>query len=143
MPRRLVSDLMSGEVYSLPGTASVLEAARLMSDSHIGAVLIVEEGHLKGIFTERDVLCRVIAASQHPGRTPLSDVMTANPQTAIPKMKALAALLTMRDGGFRHLPVVEDGQVKGIISMRDFIGAEFQEVDEQLEYAVLLETDLQ
>jgi len=143
MPRRLVSDLMSSKVYSLPGSASVLEGARLMSDRRIGAVLIVEEGRLKGIFTERDALCRVMAADQHPGKTPLSDVMTANPQTAIPNMQAVAALLTMRDGGFRHLPVVEDGQVKGIMSMRDFIGAEFQEVDEQIEYAVLLEADLQ
>ncbi|MDX1576201.1 MAG: CBS domain-containing protein [Kiloniellales bacterium] len=49
----------------------------------------------------------------------------------------------MRDGGFRHLPVVDNGQVKGVISMRDFIGAEFQEVDEQLDYAELLEADLQ
>jgi len=134
---------MSGEAYSLPGSASVLEAASLMSDHRIGAVLIVEEGNLKGIFTERDALCRVMAASQHPSRTPLCDVMTVNPRTVIPKMQAVAALLVMRDGGFRHLPVVENGQVKGIISMRDFIGAEFQEVDQQLEYAELLEADLQ
>ena len=143
MPRRLVSDLMSGEVYSLPGNASALEAASLMSDHRIGAVLVVEEGDLTGIFTERDALCRVMAANQHPGKTPLSNVMTENPQTVRPKMKAVEALLLMRDGGFRHLPVVEDGQVKGIISMRDFIGAEFQEVDRQIEYAELLEADLQ
>jgi CBS domain-containing protein len=69
--------------------------------------------------------------------------MTENPRTAIPQMSAVAALFMMRDGGFRHLPVVEDGEVKGVISMRDFIGAEFQEVDEQLDYAELLEADLQ
>jgi len=143
MPRRLVSDLMSSKVYSLPGSASVLEAVRLMSDCRIGAVVIVEEGRLKGIFTERDVLCRVMVAGHDPGKTPLCDVMTTDPETAIPKMSAVAALLKMRDGGFRHLPVVEDGQVKGIISMRDFIGAEFQEVDEQIEFAQLLEADLQ
>ena len=115
MPRRLVSDLMSGNVYSLPGSASVLEAVRLMSECHIGAILVVEEGHMKGIFTERDALGRVMAVGQDPGKTSLSAVMTANPRTAIPKMSAVAALLTMREGGFRHLPVVEDGQVKGII----------------------------
>lgn len=143
MSRRLVSDLMSGNVYSLPGSASVLEAARLMSDRHIGAVLIVEKDRLKGIFSERDALGRVMAASLDPGSTRLSQVMTANPRTAIPEMEAVAALLVMRDGGFRHLPVVEDGQVKGIISMRDFIGAEFHEADEQLDYAELLEADLE
>ena len=143
MPRRLVSDLMSGNVYSLPGSATVLEAARLMGDRHIGAVLIVEEERLEGIFTERDALGRVMAAGRDPGNTRLSEVMTANPRAAIPKMEAVAALLAMRDGGFRHLPVVEDGQVKGIISMRDFIGAEFHEADEQLDYAELLEADLE
>ncbi len=143
MPGRLVSDLMSGNVYSLPGSASVLEAARLMSDCHIGAVLVIEEGRLKGIFTERDVLSRVMVANQDPGKTSLSEVMTVNPRTAILKMSAVAALIVMRDSGFRHLPVVEGGQVKGIISMRDFIGAEFQEVDEQLDFAELLEADLQ
>jgi len=143
MPSRFVSDLMSGNVYSLPESASVLDAVRLMSDCRIGAVLVVDEGQLKGIFTERDALGRVMAAGQDPGKTSLSEVMTANPRTAIPKLSAVAALLMMRDGGFRHLPVVEDGQVKGIISMRDFIGAEFHEVDDQLEYAELLEADLQ
>lgn len=143
MPRRLVSDLMASQVQSLPENASVLDAARLMSEHRIGAVVVVEAGRLSGIFTERDALCRVMAAGRNPETTPISEVMTADPQTAIPKMKAVAALLTMRDGGFRHLPVVEDGQVKGIISMRDFIGAEFQEVDEQLQFAELLEADLQ
>ena len=143
MPRRLVSDLMSGTVCSVPESATVLEAVRLMSDRHIGAVVVVEDGSLKGIFTERDALALVMAASRDPAETVVSEVMTENPRTAIPQMGAVAALLMMRDGGFRHLPVVEEGQVKGVISMRDFIGAEFQEVDEQLDYAELLEADLQ
>lgn len=143
MLRRYVSDLMSGKVHALPGSASVLEAAHMMNECHIGAVVIVEEGRLKGIFTERDALTRVIIAGRDPGTTPLSDVMTADPETAIPKMNAVAALLRMRDGRFRHLPVVEEGEVIGVISMRDFIGAEFHEVDDQLEFAQLLEADLQ
>ena len=143
MIRRFVSDLISGKAHSLPGSASVLDAAHMMKDFHIGAVLIVEEGQLRGIFTERDALCRVIAAGQNPSETPLSGVMTADPKTALPNMTAIAGLLMMRDGKFRHLPVVEDGQVKGIISMRDFIGAEFHEVEADLEFAELLESDLQ
>ncbi len=143
MPRRLVSDLMSGSVCSLPESATVLEAVRLMSERHIGAVLVVEEGRLKGIFSERDALARVMAAGRDPAGTALSEVMTPKPRTAIPQLSAVTALFMMRDGGFRHLPVVDDGKVKGVISMRDFIGAEFQEVDEQLDYAELLEADLQ
>ena len=143
MPRRLVAELMSGKVHSLPGSASVLEAVRLMSEHGIGAVLVVEGDHLDGIFSERDALARVMAAGRDPGATTLAEVMTAEPRSAIPQMSAVTALLTMREGGFRHLPVVEEGQVKGIVSMRDFIGAEFQEVDAQLDYAELLEADLQ
>ena len=143
MPRRLVAELMSGKVHSLPGSASVLEAVRLMSEHGIGAVLVVEGDHLDGIFSERDALARVMAAGRDPGATTLAEVMTAEPRSAIPQMSAVTALLTMREGGFRHLPVDEEGQVKGIVSMRDFIGAEFQEVDAQLDYAELLEADLQ
>jgi len=143
MSRRLVSDIMSSQVQALPGSATVLEAASLMSECGIGAVAVVEEGRLEGIFTERDALCRVMVAGRDPAKTPLRDVMTASPETAIPQMNAVAALLKMRNGGFRHLPVVENDQLKGIVSMRDFIGAEFHEVDEQLEFAQLLEADLE
>ena len=143
MKHRFVSDLITGTAYSLPGSASVLEAAHMMNECRIGAVLIVEEDRLRGIFTERDVLCRVITTCRSPDETPLSEVMTADPRTASPRMSTTAALLMMRDGNFRHLPVVEDGQVMGIISMRDFIGAEFHEVEAQVEFAELLESDLQ
>ena len=98
MPRRLVSDLMSGTVCSVPESATVLEAVRLMSDRHIGAVVIVEDGDLKGIFTERDALARVMAEGRSPDDTPVTSVMTQKPRTAIPQISAVAALLMMRDG---------------------------------------------
>ena len=96
MARRLVSDLMSSTVCSLPESATILEAVRLMSDRHIGAVLVVDEGRLKGIFSERDALARVMAESRDPAGTTLSEVMTANPRAAIPQMSAVAALFMMR-----------------------------------------------
>ena len=61
---------------------------------------------------------------------------TASPETVIPETRAVDALRIMRDGGYRHLPVVSEGEVIGIVSLRDFAGAEFEEVDEQLEFAV-------
>jgi CBS domain-containing protein len=134
MKRRNVADLISGDVVQLPGSATALDAARLMVEHHIGAILVIEEGKLRGIFTERDALYRVMAQSREPGVTPLSGVMSGNLKTVAPDTRAVEALLMMRDGGFRHLPVVEAGQVVGIISLRDFVGAELQEVDDQLQF---------
>ena len=137
MGHRYVADLITGRVFSLPGTATALDAARLMAEMNIGAILIVEEARLKGIFTERDAVRRIMSEGRDPGVTPLSGVMTGNPTVATPQVSAVEALRTMREGGFRHLPVVEHGDVCGIISIRDFVGAEFREVDDQLRYASL------
>ena len=136
MRRREVLDLISGEVVHLPASASVLDAARLMAEQGIGCLPIIEEGRLRGIFTERDALNRVVAAGRDPGITPISGVMTPHPQTVTPDPQAVEALRIMRDGSFRHLPVVSGGRVIGVVSLRDFAGAEFQEVDQQLEHAV-------
>jgi len=135
MPRRLVRDLISGKVVQLAGSAKVLQAAEVMVEQRIGAILIIEEGKLRGIFTERDALCRVMAQCRDPGMTPLSGVMTSNPKAVSPDTRATEALLMMHDGGFRHLPVVQEGTVIGIVSLRDFAGAELQEVEGQLEFA--------
>ena len=135
MGKRVVSDLISGLVLSLPGSSTALEAARLMTERNIGAILVVEEGRLRGIFTERDAVRRIMSEGRDPGITPLTGVMTANPTVATLDMWAVEALRVMREGGFRHLPVVDGGEVKGIVSIRDFVGAELQDVDEQLRYA--------
>ena len=134
MKRRKTKELISGTTVHLPGSATVLDAARLMADKRIGSVLVIEEGKLRGIFTERDALNRVIAESREPGVTPLSGVMTPHPKTVGPEVPAVESLRIMRDGGYRHLPVVAAGEVLGIISLRDFVGAELDEVEDQLEF---------
>ncbi len=136
MRRREIADLISGNVVQLPASATVLDAARLMYQHRIGCLPIIEEGKLRGIFTERDALYRVMAVGRDPGITPLSGVMTPHPATVMPETRAVDALRIMREGGFRHLPVVSEGEVMGMVSLRDFAGAEFEEVDEQLEFAV-------
>jgi CBS domain-containing protein len=136
MRRREIADLISGNVVQLPASATVLDAARLMYQHRIGCLPIIEEGRLRGIFTERDALYRVMAVGRDPGITPLTGVMTPNPATVMPETRAVDALRIMRDGGFRHLPVVSEGEVVGMVSLRDFAGVEFEEVDEQLEFAV-------
>lgn len=125
MKHRTVKQIIvRAETYSLPGDASVREAARLMARRHIGAVLVMEEGRLDGIFTERDALYRVIAEGLDPESTTLAEVMTSQLVTLSPDDPASDAIRLMRDIGFRHLPVVEaGGRVFGMVSLRDFIGA--------------------
>ena len=129
MAHREVGQLITRkDVVSLPGTATVREASRLMADRGVGAVLVMEGSALQGIFTERDALNRVLAEERDPSTTQLSDVMTRNLVTLGPSAAAVDGLRLMSEIGFRHLPVVEDGEVYGIISLRDFVGAEFQQV---------------
>ena len=99
--------------------ATVAEAARLMKKGRVGAVLVVEEGRLVGIFTERDALFRVIACGLDPESTPLHEVMTADPVVLRPDDSVAVAIHKMAVGGFRHIPLVVDGSATGIVSARD------------------------
>jgi CBS domain-containing protein len=105
-------------------TATVRDAARVMADHGIGAVPVVEGRHLIGIFTERDVVTRVVAAGRSPDRTRLEQVMTRRPETVSVDCPLVEALHVMISGGFRHLPVMARGEVVGVISIRD-IPAEY------------------
>jgi len=115
------------EIVNAPGTMTVREAARLMKERHVGAVLVVEDGKLAGVFTERDILNRVVAEDRDPRTTPLAEVMTRNPQTIHPDKPFPDALHLMYEGGFRHVPVVEDGRAVGVISARDALGPELED----------------
>ncbi len=113
-------------VVASPQT-SVREAARLMMDARVGAVLVVSEGRLVGIFTERDVVYRVMAADRDPRATPLGEVMTAQPKTLAPEESFGRALLVMHENGFRHVPVVEAGRPVGVVSARHALDPELEE----------------
>src|ERR671929_1395265 len=89
---------------------TVSEAARLMKERNIGALMVVESEKLVGVFTERDGLFRVLAEGVKPDATPLGQVMTPNPRTIDPNAGFTLALQMMHDGRFRHLPVVENGR---------------------------------
>jgi CBS domain-containing protein len=108
-------------------TDTVSQAARLMATHDAGAVLIVEDHHLIGIFTERDVVFRVIALGHDPKATVLRDVMTAEPKTLDPTQCYGHALVIMQENGFRHVPVVEDGKAIGIISSRNAMDPDLEE----------------
>lgn len=114
-------------------TATVVEAARQMKQRNVGSVLVVDGTRLVGIFTERDALFRVLAAERNPAATPLSDVMTPQPQTMHPDEPFLHALRAMHEGKFRHLPVVEFGRPIGIVSVRDALDEDLTELRWDLE----------
>ena len=133
MIRRLIPDVVnSQDLLSVTPETSVREAARHMADRRVGAALVNDAGALIGIFTERDVMTRVVAAGLDPDRTQVRQVMTANPATATPNQRALDALKVMHEGGFRHLPVVAGGRAIGIVSLRDFLSGEFAEMRAEL-----------
>jgi CBS domain-containing protein len=106
---------------------SVSNAAKLMRDKGLGALLVVNKGRLVGIFTERDALFRVLAQGLDPELTTLQEVMTADPITLGPERTYGHALIVMQENGFRHIPVVEDGQVLGIVSSRNAMDPDLEE----------------
>lgn len=123
-----VKDLMKQEsALTLPPETTVSAAAELMMQRSIGAVMVVEGGHLVGIFTERDALFRVIACGLDATATPLSAVMTANPLTLGPKASYGYALVIMQENGFRHMPIVENGKPIGMISARSAMDPDLEE----------------
>jgi CBS domain-containing protein len=116
------------DVITAPGSTTVIAAARLMKENQVGAVIVVEQdGKLAGVFTERDALFRVIAEGRDVQTTLVADVMTRNPQTIHPDKPFADALHVMYEGGFRHVPVVEDGRPVGMISARDALGPELED----------------
>ncbi len=126
MVQRNVGQLVKRGVVHLSAAASVREACELMATNHVGAVLVMEDGRLDGIFTERDALNRVLAARLDPDATRLADVMTRELITLSPQTPVTEALRLMSEIGFRHLPIVDQEEVQGIISLRDFVGVELQ-----------------
>lgn len=127
MSQRKVRDVIVRKtVIQLPADATVRAASRLMADQGIGAVLVMEGERVRGIFSERDALRRVLAEDLDPDTTTLSDVMTRDLVTLDPDAWAVDALRLMSQVGIRHLPIVDHEKVIGMISLRDFIGAEFQ-----------------
>jgi len=135
MPQRPIRSMISDQkIVTAPPESTVATAARLMKKSKVGAVLVVEhDGRLAGIFTERDALFRVVAEGKDPKATRLAEVMTPQPRTIAPDKPFGHALLLMYDGGFRHVPVVENDRPIGMVSARDALGPELQEFDSLME----------
>lgn len=126
--RELVKDR---KVYSAEATRTVLEAARYMMEHNIGAVPVLRNGELVGILSERDIMNRVVAVGRTPGTTAVSEVMTANPRTVSADESIDECLFIMREFGFRHVPVVDGKEVKGLVSVRDLLLRQAAEIERQ------------
>jgi CBS domain-containing protein len=118
----IIGDRVSGEFISVPASATVMEAVDVMSARGIGAVLVMTEDKLVGgIFTERDLLNRVVKAGRDPKSTPISLVMTREVRFVTPGTTVEAAMALMHLNQHRHLLVIDGPHVHGIISMRDLV----------------------
>ena len=130
--RKMADIVRNQDPVMLPPNATVKEACRVMRDRRVGAVLITDgDRRLVGIFTGRDAVHRVLAEGKSAVRTTLGDVMTANPKTMPSDKLAIEALRLMEDCRCRHLPIVDDGKVVGIVSRFDFSGIELDRLDEE------------
>ncbi|TCO80261.1 CBS domain protein [Plasticicumulans lactativorans] len=134
MHLRLIRSIVEQQkIVTASPQITVSEAARLMKQNRVGAVMITEAGCLIGIFTERDALFRVLAEGRDGQATVLAEVMTPNPHTIGPDKPLGHALHMMYESGFRHVPVVEDGRPLGMVSARDALGPELQQFEVELQ----------
>jgi CBS domain-containing protein len=126
--RELVKDR---KFYSVDAARTVLEAARYMMEHNVGAVPVLRNGELTGILSERDIMNRVVAVGRTPGTTAVSEVMTANPRAVAVDESIEECLFIMREFGFRHLPIVDGKELKGLVSLRDVLMHQAGEIERQ------------
>jgi CBS domain-containing protein len=114
-----IRELMTPNPVSMPGTASVHEAARAMRDQDIGDVIVIEHNQVCGIVTDRDIVVRTVAEEQNPAATTLADICSHALLTVTPADSVEHAVRLMRTHAIRRLPVVDAGKAVGIVSLGD------------------------
>ena len=134
MQRKIMPDIVRGQTLCvLAAGASAREAAKVMAQRHISAVMVTEGDRLVGIFTERDLSKKVVAAGADPDKVTVGQAMTPDPDTIAPDGTADDALRMMRDHGYRHLPVVDKtGKLVGMVSVRDLYDAVLEELEDEI-----------
>ncbi len=133
MIRRIVPDVISDQIlYRVSPRDTVRHAARTMRDKKIAAVLVMDLERLVGILTERDMTVRVVAAGLDPDTTAVREIMTMDPDTLAPSDTAADAVRLMKLRNYRHLPVVDEGRVVGMVSVRDLYAVYNGELEQDL-----------
>ncbi|MGB9632410.1 MAG: CBS domain-containing protein [Chloroflexaceae bacterium] len=133
--RRLLEGKTKG-VWSIAPDRTVEEAVRLMAEHDVGALLVVVQGRLVGIVTERDVVRKAVLQGRNPATTPIAEIMTERVLYVRPEQTVEECMALMTDKHLRHLPVLDDGRILGIVSIRDVVAdliAEKSFIIEQLE----------
>ena len=126
-------DLISGQDLSVVSRKqTVLDAAKLMAEKRIGAVPVLEANRVVGIFSERDIMTRVVAKNLNPQKTLIEQVMTKELIVASPDESVDQIMKKMKQASIRHLPVVDADQLVGILSLRDLLMADLNEKDEEI-----------
>jgi len=128
---RICELLKDRPTFQVQADQSVLEAVNYMVDHNIGAVPVLRDGELVGVFSERDLMKRVVAGGRSPGSTKVSEVMTPRPHSVSVDETVENCMFLMREHGFRHLPVVEGKQLKGFLSLRDLLLHNLKEKDSE------------
>jgi CBS domain-containing protein len=117
-----IAEIIEGQkIFHAKASDTVRDAAKMMSDKNVGAVAVLDSGRLVGIFSERDLMKRVVAAGLNPENTTVANVMTKNIVATKPTDDINDALQKMHSLGCRHLPVVESGNLVGMVSLRDLL----------------------
>ncbi len=132
-------DKKNGEIQTIDKNSSVYDAIKAMSDHHIGSLLVMEDDQLIGIITERDYSRNVILKGKSSKSTPVKDIMVSKVLCAKPHQSIQECMALMTDKHVRHLPIIDDGKVIGIISIGDLVKAIISEqkfMIEQLEHYI-------
>jgi signal-transduction protein with cAMP-binding, CBS, and nucleotidyltransferase domain len=129
---RICDLIKDQETYQAEMGHSVLQTVRAMAERNIGAVPVIHDGKLVGIFSERDLMRRVVAEGRDPRATCIAEVMTDDPLAVGTGEDLETCMALMRRHGFRHLPVCHDGQLVGMVSLRDILLHDLNEKDDEV-----------
>jgi CBS domain-containing protein len=124
----------SSEVLQIDGGATVFEAITKMVDANVGSLLVTEDGEIVGIMTERDYLRRVTLQGRTDKETPVRDIMSSPLVVATPETLIDECMAMMTDRRIRHLPVVDDGAVVGVVSIGDLVKFRAKEQAFEIKY---------
>lgn len=125
--------IKGSEVFSVTPHDSVLHAIEVMATKHVGALLVMAQGSLVGIISERDYARKVILKNRSSHDTPVNDIMTSPAVSVTPEHTVHQCMQLMTEGRYRHLPVVHNGRVVGMLSIGDLVKAVIQAQTEHIE----------
>jgi signal-transduction protein with cAMP-binding, CBS, and nucleotidyltransferase domain len=131
---RVMDVVYAKQLFYVEETQTVASAARRMEELQCGAILVLHNGSLRGVFSERDLMRRVVLEHRDPDTTPVGDVMSINLRTIEESASLEEAMQAMTEHGCRHLPVMRQGQVISFLSMRDLMHFELASKTEELHH---------